>query len=222
MPIRKIPLATGEIYHILNRGINHQPIFQGKRDYKRALETFSYYMFSKIPLRFSYWIRLDNNDKNQVFGRISENSKLVSVLSFCFMPNHFHFLLRQEEDFGISKFLAKFQNSFTRYFNERHERTGHLFQGQFKAVRIENENQLLHTSRYIHLNPYSGYIVKTIDELREYPWSSFREYIEGMDAVSETKTILSGFASKEKYFQFVNDQKDYQRTLNQIKHLLIE
>jgi len=139
------------------------------------------------------------------------------------MPNHFHFLLRQERENGISKFLANFQNSFTKYVNTRHTRSGHLLQGQFKAVRTETESQLLHTSRYIHLNPYTSYLVRRIDELKMYPWSSLPQYIGNDEkGMCETKNILSSFPSKKKYLQFVRDQKDYQRTLKEIEHLLLE
>lgn len=224
MPLRTIPLVNGEIYHVLNRGVNHQPIFQDKRDYQRALEIFSFYQFIKPPVRFSFYNRLKNTEKENFWKELKQkNKKLVILLAFCFMPNHFHFLLRQVNENGISKFLANFQNSFSRYFNTRHSRMGHLFQGQFKAVRMTAEEQLLHTSRYIHLNPYTSYVVKTLEDLKTYPWSSFPEYLGNQkNHLYDTETILSYFPSKQKYFQFVFDQKDYQRTLEQIKHLLLE
>ena len=224
MPKRNTPLATGEIYHIVNRGVNHQPIFNDKRDYNRAIELLFFYQFVNPPLRFSFYDRLPVKDKEKVLKELGKNNQRhVTFLSFCLMPNHFHFLLRQENDNGVSRFLANFQNSFARYFNIRHKRIGHLFQGQFKSIRIENENQLLHTSRYIHLNPYTSYVVKTVNDLKKYPWSSLLQYIEGdVNGFCEVKTILSNFHSKKKYFNFMLDQKDYQRKLDQIKHLILE
>ena len=139
------------------------------------------------------------------------------------MPNHFHFLLKQRKDGGITRFLSNFQNSYTRYFNVRHQRTGHLFQGQFKAVRMETDEQLLHVSRYIHLNPYSSYLVKDFKALKDYPWSSLGEYLNLFDhKVSEKQTLLSFFSSVKKFEQFIFNQKDYQRELESIKHLLLE
>lgn len=221
MPSRKTPLITGQIYHIMNRGVNHQPIFNDKRDYKRALELLSFYRFAKQPLRFSFFNRLKQSEKESLFQ--VEKQKLVTLLAFCFMPNHFHMLLRQEADNGISKFMADFQNSFTRYFNTRHKRIGHLFQGQFKAVRIETGDQLLHTSRYIHLNPYTSYVLKTLDELKRYPWSSLRQYIDKeADGVCEVESTISSFPSRGKYLEFIQDQKDYQRSLEQIKHITLD
>jgi putative transposase len=224
VPIRTIPLVTGEIYHILNRGVNSQLIFNDKEDYKRALEILSFYQFVKPTIRFSFYDKLAPEKKEGLWkDLIEKNQKLVTLIAFCLMPNHFHFLLRQNSENGISKFLANFQNSFTRYFNTRHTRTGHLFQGQFKAVRIETEEQLLHTSRYIHLNPYTSYVVKTMKDLKDYPWSSLREYIKKkVEGVCEVGIVISSFSSSEQYLQFVLDQRDYQRTLEQIKHLILE
>lgn len=223
MPIRTTPLVNGEIYHIVNRGVNHQPIFNNKWDYNRALELIWFYEFTKPPMRFSYYDRLPADEKNQVLRSLEISPKSVSLIAYCLMPNHFHFLLRQGGDHGISRFLANFQNSYTRYFNTKHSRSGHLFQGQFKAIRIDSDNQLLHTSRYIHLNPYTSYVVKTIDELKDYEWSSLKQYLEKKtDGLCETETVLGNFSSGAKYLEFVNDQKDYQRTLDQIKHMLLE
>lgn len=224
MPTRKTVLATGEIYHVFNRGVNHQPIFFDKRDYQRALEVLFYYQFIKPPVRFSFFNRLPLQDRVDLLREVQQKyQRLTNILSFCFMPNHFHFLLRQTSENGISKFLADFQNSFTRYINTKHSRSGHLLQGQFKATRIITEEQLTHVSRYIHLNPYTSYVVKTFDDLKKYPWSSLSEYIENKkESLCETETILSFFSSKKRYLQFMFDQKDYQRKLEHIKHLLLE
>jgi putative transposase len=73
----------------------------------------------------------------------------VTVIAYCLMPNHFHLVLRQNEDGGISQYLADFQNSYTKYFDLKHRRSGAIFNRQFKAVLIESENQLLHLTRYI-------------------------------------------------------------------------
>lgn len=224
MPSRKTILANGETYHVFNRGVNHQPIFIDNRDYPRALGISSFYRFIKPRLRFSFYNRLPTEEKFNFWKELEEkNQKIVTIFCFCFMPNHFHFLLRQEKENGISKFLANFQNSYTRYVNTRHARSGHLFQGQFKAVRIESDSQFLHTSRYIHLNPYTSYVVRTIDQLERYPWSSLPQYVNsGSEGICETKSILSNFSSSKQYLQFVLDQKDYQRTLKDIGHLLLE
>ena len=224
MPLRKTVFATGETYHVFNRGVNHQPIFIDKRDYPRALEIMSFYRFSKPPLRFSFYNRLPLEEKASFWKELEKkNEKIVIPLCFCLMPNHFHFLLRQEKENGISKFLANFQNSFTRYINTRHTRSGHLLQGQFKAVRIETESQFLHTSRYIHLNPYTSYVVKTVDQLKKYPWSSLPQYINNdKDGLCNIDDIASNFSTNQQHLQFILDRKDYQRSLKEIEHLILE
>lgn len=223
MPIRRTILANGEIYHVFNRGVNHQPIFLDKRDYPRSLEILSFYRFAKPPLRFSFFNRLPMEKKSVFWENLKKNQKLATLFCFCLMPNHFHFLLRQEEENGISKFLANFQNSYSKYINTRHKRSGHLLQGQFKAVRIETDSQFLHTSRYIHLNPYTSYLVETVDQLKEYLWSSLPQYINNDEnGICEIRDILSNFSTSEQYLQFVLDRKDYQRTLKDIEHLILE
>ena len=138
------------------------------------------------------------------------------------MPNHFHFLLQQLVDGGISKLLSNFQNSYTRYFNTRHRRDGALFLDQFKAVRIETDEQLIHVNRYIHLNPYTSYVVKTLKDLEEYEWSSLSEYNKESKDFVKLDPILKFFRNVEKYRKFVFDQADYQRTLKSIEHLTFE
>lgn len=223
MPSRFTPLVIDQYYHIFNRGVNKQPIFQGIRDYKRALDIFEFYSFNP-KLRFSKFLLLSKEEKSNFMDSLHKiNDKLVDLICFCLMPNHFHLLLNQLKDNGISKYMANLQNSFTRYFNTKHERIGPLLQGQFKAVLIEDDNQLLHVSRYIHLNPYSSYVVKDLEGLEQYPWSSFPEYL-GRAAVKicNKDVILSQFKDKEDCKKFVFDQADYQRRLEGIKHLVIE
>jgi putative transposase len=136
------------------------------------------------------------------------------------MPNHYHLLLRQLEEKGISEFINKVTNSYTKYFNTRHERVGPLLQGQFKAVRIESDEQLIHVSRYIHLNPLVAFLVK---DLKEHAYSSYPAYIDlRKDKLCEKEFILAMFKNSQIYEHFVLDQADYGKTLEQIKHKLLE
>lgn len=223
MPLRTTPLVTGEFYHIFNRGVNKQPIFLGIREYQRALDVLDYYSFETLPLRFSKFLLLSHELRNNLLESLhKDNKKLVDIVSFCFMPNHFHLLLQQLVDNGISRFMSDFQNSYTRYFNTKNNRIGPLLQGQFKTVRIEDDYQLLHVSRYIHLNPYSSFVVKNIQDLLSYKWSSFPEYVNvPRNSICNREIIFSNF-KKGSYQNFVFDQADYQRKLEQIKHLTLE
>jgi putative transposase len=221
MPVRLVPLVNGEVYHVLNRGISQQLTFSDKREYQRALDTANFYSFVSPPVKFSHFLKLACKRKEQMIARL-KRTRLVEILCFCLMPNHFHFLLKQVIDDGIARFMSNFQNSFTRYFNTRHQRIGPLFQGPFKAIRVESDEQLLHLSRYIHLNPYSSYVVKNLNDLEEYPWSSFPEYLGEKEGFCQKEFILSLFPKPGSYRQFVFDQAEYQRELQNIKHLLLE
>lgn len=147
---------------------------------------------------------------------------LVEIIAYCLMPNHFHLILKQLEENSISKFMARFTDSYTRYFNVRNKRNGPLFQGRFKAIRVETDNQLFHLTRYIHLNPYSSFVIKTIPELLSYQYSSFWEYLSDSPLICSKKIVLNQFKNVETYRKFVLDQADYQRKLDEIKHLLLE
>lgn len=122
------------------------------------------------------------------------------------MPNHFHLLLKQKIKNGIPKFLSNSSNSYTRYFNTKRKRVGPLFQGIFKAVRIETDDQLIHVSRYTHLNPVASLVIKD-EELGNYPWSFFPEYLRPKsEMVCEQKVILDFFSSRLAYRKFVYNQ----------------
>lgn len=220
MPGRITPLITEQIYHVFNRGIDKRPTFTSKRECSRAQDAISYYRILKPPVSLSKYLTLDQEKRQRLWEQIKNSPTIVQILCFCLMPNHFHFLLRQNQDGGISKFLSNFQNSYTRYFNTKHERDGSLFMGQFKAVRVETDEQLLHVSRYIHLNPYTNYVVSSLDQLKAYSWSSLPAYLERPMEYVDTSVVL--FGSPKKYQQFVYDQADYQRKLDKIKHLILE
>lgn len=224
MPGRKTPLVIGCFYHILNRGISLQPTFKTQKDFWRGVELLRYYQNQKPPLRYSYFIMLSRGKREVILKNFAKGKLfLAEILAYCLMPNHFHFILKQLKDDGISKFMSNFTNSYTRYFNTKNKRNGPLFQGKFKAVRIESDEQLLHLSRYIHLNPYSSYVVKTLGELKNYQFSSLPEYLgDSSKGFCNKEIILDEFGGLESYQKFVFDRADYQRRLEEIKHLALE
>lgn len=221
--MRKVVLATGEIYHVFNRGIEKRPTFIDKREYERAFSSLDFYRFEKPSLGLAQALRLDLEKRDFFFSQLKTKAReLVEIICYCFMPNHFHFLLKQVKEKGIKIFLSNFSNSYTRYFNTKHRRIGPLFQGTFKAVRIEDDDQLKHISRYIHLNPVSSFVV-TEGQLETYPWSSFPEFLDiDKDGICRKEIVLDLFSSKEKYRDFVFDQIDYAKKLESIKHLVLE
>lgn len=223
MPGRITPLVSGQIYHVFNRGINHQPTFFDRLEYKRALLVINYYKYTNPPAKLSKFLQISSDKRLEIMANLrQENDKLVEILAFCLMPNHFHLLIKQIKDKGISKFLANFQNSYTRFFNTKRERDGSLFLDQFKAVLVMTDDQLLHISRYIHLNPYTSYVVKDLESLPKYPWSSLPEYLENRAEACEPGAILNFFKNSQAYLNFIQDQASYQRELHQIEHLTLE
>lgn len=221
--IRKNPIIVGQIYHVFNRSIGRQPIFLNNSSFQRAIETISYYQYLETPLRFSHFNRLPSKLKNKTLDTLLQSRKRVKILAFCLMPNHFHFLIQEISDRGTSSFMSNLQNSYAKYFNTKNERNGALFQQMFKAVLIETDKQLIHVTRYIHLNPLTSFILKDIEELSDYPWSSFPEYL-GMSnwSIVDKEFILDFFPSIQSFIDFTRDQIDYQRQLDKLKHLLLE
>jgi putative transposase len=222
MPYRSIPFATGEYYHIYNRGVAYQPIFRKAKDYERFVLSLHYYQFKNIPIRLSKYLQKPQEVRTELFKElVKSNDKIVDLIAFCLMPNHFHFLIKQDTEDGISKYMRLMTNSYARYFNTKYKRVGSLFQGMFKLVHVENDEQLLHLSRYIHLNPLVSFIVKE-QNLISYPWSSLGEYIKGEAIFANPTPILSHFSVKQSYLAFVLDQADYGKKLEKIKHLKLE
>lgn len=223
MPYRKTPIAINEVYHVFNRSVAQQPIFITSRNYQRAIDVFTYYLYSNPPLRFSLYNHLPKEQRISLFNELTKtHDPLVQILCFCLMPNHIHFLLKNLKENGISTFMRKFQDSYAKYFNTKSNRTGSLFQHMFKAVRIETDEQLVHVSRYIHLNPTTAYLVE-IEKLKSYSWSSYPYYVNGISPMYLYKElVLNFFKSVKDYEQFVLDRADYQRELDGIKHLILE
>lgn len=210
MPYRATPLVNGQVYHLFNRGVEKRNVFTDRREYSRFLEAIQYYQQIDPQVRFS---KADKDKKENL-----SDKKLVEVIAYCLMPNHFHFLLKQVSDNGISTFIRRLINSYTRYFNTKNERVGSLFQGPFKAVRMESDGQLLHVTRYIHLNPLAGYLVK---DLRNFEWSSYLGYIGLEDKLCRREDVEKLISLKD-YERFVQDQADYAKQLENIKHLTFD
>lgn len=222
--IRKAPLTNEYYYHIFNRAVAKATIFIDGADYDRAMKLINYYHFNKQPLPYSQLIKKSFKTQKKIFDQLKEEQdELVEIISFCLMPNHFHFLLKQIQENGITKFLGNYQNSYAKYLNKRYERVGSVFQNPFKSVLVENDNQLLHLSRYIHLNPHTASIAKRKDQLLNYPWSSLGEYrSEEKPGFCEPEIILDQFVDRKEYLKFILDRADYQRSLGSIKHLFYD
>ncbi|MBI2196671.1 transposase [Candidatus Daviesbacteria bacterium] len=220
--LRKLVFREGEIYHIFNRGIERRTTFTEKREFERMQKLVKFYRHKDIPVRFSQVIQQPEEIREKLLAALYKSERAVDILSYCLMPNHFHFMLKQNTDKGISSFISNITNAYTKYFNTKYERTGPLFEGVFKAVHIESDEQLVHVSRYIHLNPVASGVIPD-DKLESYQWSSYPEYLSLSNLeISQTDLILSMFKTIKAYQEFVNNQIDYGKQLEAIKHLTFE
>ncbi|OGG08812.1 hypothetical protein A2154_01080 [Candidatus Gottesmanbacteria bacterium RBG_16_43_7] len=203
--MRPAPFFTSGYYHIYNRGVDKRKVFLYHGQYKRFVRTIGLILTSGSatysPLR------------NQSLALKAVKPK-VSILAYCLMPNHYHILVKQTADNGVTEFMHRLNTSYTKYFNCNSNRTGRLFEYTFKSKLIETDDLLLHVSRYIHLNPLLAGIVK---DLELYPWSSYLEYI-GLrkDTFCDLSEILEHFRITP-YASFVNDQVEYASLLKTIE-----
>ncbi len=213
MPFRGVTFLNGYFYHLYNRGLEKQVTFVKPRDYAHFIQTLFYYQIQNPKPKFSTY------RKSKIFP-VDTSKKIVDIVCYCLMPNHFHLLVKQTQEGGITEFMRKFIHSYTKYRNVKYHRQGPVFQGVFKAVMVEADEQLIHLSRYIHLNPLVSSFVK---DLRSYPWSSYSTYI-GLDndqRISK-ENIMQFFSSEKDYEKFVLEQADYGKTLELLKHISID
>ena len=218
------PIITNQIYHVFNRSVAGQPFFYSIKDYQRFLCVVDYYRFLLPDLRFSFYNRLGIKEKeNYLLNMKKTKSVQVQIFAYCFMPNHYHFLIKELEANGIRTCTGNLQNSYAKYFNKKNKRSGSLFQEMFKTVRIENDEQFVHLARYIHLNPLTSYLIKHMEDLEAYPYSSFPVYMgrTNNDFV-DTTMLLGYYQSRDELKTFTLDQADYQRKIHDLEYLLIE
>jgi len=212
--MRKTPFVNGEFYHIYNRGIDKRILFSDETDVERFVQSMS--EFNKIePIGSIY----ENSFRKE---KANPPQQLVKFISYCVNPNHFHFLLEQLVDRGIEKFLHRLGTGYTKYFNNRHSRSGSLFQGPFKAIHLESNEYLLHLSVYVNLNDRIHQLGSLASKLVDSR-SSWTEYIEGrlkIPSFCDTDIILGQFSSKKDYeifaeeaLQSIIERKDREKEL---------
>ncbi|MGC9503806.1 transposase [Baaleninema sp.] len=177
MPRRKTALEAGYYYHIYNRGNNGDLIF---------IEPENYGYFIKLIRK--YFIE-----------------SLVEMVSYCLMPNHYHFLVYLK-DRDFSDCMKKLSLAYVKAINQRYQRSGSLFEGRFQSIVIDNDRYLCHLSRYIHINPVRANLVK---HPQDWIFSSYRDYV-GLrrGTLPKPDVVLSQFSGREDYRQFVESEVD--------------
>src|SRR3989339_304332 len=208
--MRETEFENGEYYHIYNRGVDQREIFVDESDYDRFVQNM--FLFNDK----TYFDRGDIFDKivrlsgSQIFE--NEREPFVQIVAYTLLPNHYHFLLEQLVDGGISKFLHKLNKGYSRYFNLRYNRTGTLFQGPFKAKHLNGDTYASHIIPYIHLNILDhgkhdwreGRIedwTSALAEMDRYKWSS-HQYYRGKNQpfpLVDSQNRLKWFGSMEEY-----------------------
>jgi len=176
MSIRRQPLSTGEMYHIYNRGVDKRDIFTDKNDIYRFIESIK--EFNQVDKIQSLSNLRKSKSNPQIAALLLSRSfkskgPLVEIMAYCFNPNHFHFILRQVSEDGISKFMQKLQAGYTNYFNIKNTRSGSLLQGKFKSQIILGDNYFNKLIGYVNKN----YLIHNIpDNKKDLVFSGDYEY----------------------------------------------
>lgn len=205
MSIRKVNLVNGEYYHIYNRGNSKQKIFNDKEDYTHFIKLL-------------FLSNGQSNFKIQFIGKkdiyeFERGEQVIAVGAYCLMPNHFHLILRQNMESGISKFMQKLTTAYSMYYNKKYERTGGLFEGKFKSQNLNNDRYLKYLFSYLHLNPikilqkdWKEIGVKNknlaLKYLDEYEYSSYQDYtgiVRKENNILNKETFPDYFPTNEKF-----------------------
>lgn len=197
MANRKISLAIGEHYHVYNRGVDKRIIFTDKYDIQRFFKSMV--EFNVVDPIGSLYL----NSLLQLRGETPKlEQRLVNITAYCLNPNHFHLILEQLVDGGISEFMKRLSGGYTGYFNQKHDRSGSLFQGVFKDVHIDSNEYLLHASAYVNLNNRVHQLRSETSKLVE-SMSSWEEYMDkGIKGICEKEIILGQFRNIDEYKEF--------------------
>lgn len=198
--------AAGECYHLFNRGTGKMDIFRDSEDYRFLLQRLGEY--------------LNKNTMVPIVRRKTFDRDSFSLLSYCLMPNHFHFLMRQNNEESLSALMLNLWSGYSKYFNRKYERVGALFQDQFKAVHIGDDAYLRWLSAYIHLNPVTARITR---DARDYQYSSYNEYLDPREgSLSDPQIVLEQFPNVSAYRRFVQDSAAIIRERHDFRSLLID
>ncbi len=185
MAYRPIPFVAGEYFHLVNRGNLHCDIFKDNVDRARFLFCLLCFQsaesFDQINRYVQKFLKTGSFGFNEKEIKKITKKHLVKVIAFSLMPNHFHVLVQSSIDNGVSLYMQRVLNAYTKYFNTKYQQTGHLFQGPFRAVHVEDNEQLLYTSAYVHLNPIelirAGNVQHPMLDTLKFRWSSFNDFV---------------------------------------------
>jgi putative transposase len=211
--LRKVPLTTGEVYHVFNRGAHKQKIFLEERDYRRfQLNLHVANHTEPIVIREI----LESQKYKEPFSGFRSDKSLVDILAYSLMPNHFHLILRQKTDGGISRFMRKTGVGYSMYYNVKYSHSGVLFQGRFQSRHIDNEAYFRWIFSYVHLNPID-LLIPSWEKARIAP-----EKIKGFinTYVHSSFLDLSGETRPEGAILSTEDLPDFLKNQNDLEIML--
>ncbi len=205
--VRNFLFAFNEFYHIYNRGVDKRTVFLDDSDRDRFLVLL--YLCNSIE---AVHISAIQGSTLKDFLNVDKGEVLVSIGAYCLMPNHFHILIREKTEGGVSLFMQKVSTAYTMYFNMKYKRTGPLFAGRFKAQHAADDNYLKYLFAYIHLNPVKLIeprwreegilnITKVTKYLDSYRYSSYFDYKE----INRMEKIILNSTEFPEYFQGLSD-----------------
>ena len=179
-----------------------------------------FYQLKEPPDKFSRYLKSESVQLNGFHECMKTDfgaeKKLVQIIAYCLMPTHVHLVLKQLTDSGLSIYMGNVLNSYARYFNTKHQRKGPLWESRFKNVRVTSDDQLLHLTRYVHLNPVTAHLA---EDAGEWEASSYSEYLS-KNAEDHRICSFEELIDVEpiEYKKFVKERIPQQRVLALIKN----
>lgn len=214
--MKKDKLSVGCIYHVVTRSIAEYKIFNTKDDFSRMMQVLRYYQNKNSRSSFSNFLKSKNSCLlEEVPCQLQD--LCVEIMAFCIMPTHLHLILKQLQDDGVSEYMSKILNSYSRYFNLKHKRKGPLWEGRFKSILVTSDEQLIHLTRYVHLNPVTAYLV---DQPEDWLASSYKEFVYKKQGEQAKLSHIGISMSSEQYKEFVEGYIIHQRAYAKIKRLV--
>jgi len=202
---------VGGFYHVYNRGVEKRKIYVDDDDYKKFLSYLKLYLDS--PNKQGGKLK-DISGRTIPPSRVLKNfQNSIELHAYCLMPNHYHLLIKQNDERSMPSFIQALTTKYSMYFNKKYKRVGGLFQGRYKCVRIKSEQQFTYISKYIHRNPYPDYPTGSDPEgLVSYKYSSYGNYLRLFkQSWVKTDDILSYFSQgnfNNSYKSFVEETGD--------------
>lgn len=226
------------IYHVLSRGVDKRQIFMDDKDrYRFIHDLFEFNDQNPSNTASHHFYKQYGDLRSRHIGRQTERKPrklLVDILAFCLMPNHYHLLIAPKVEDGMVRFMRKMNIGYAKYFNEKYERSGALFEGRYKSVLVANQAHFIHLPYYIHLNPLDmaapewrerkiNNFNKALDFLNKYKWSSHLDYLgkNNFPSVTQREFLLEVFDGQKGYEKSL---KSWLRDsgLGKIKDLILE